>query len=375
MVANKYFDITVQSPGRINLIGEHIDYNGGHVLPAAINLNITIGFKKQEGSICDISSKAKGSFKLDLDQPLKPKTSYQWGNYVVGVVDGILKSRPQKLSAFNCEIESNLPIGSGISSSAALECGIAFGLNSLFNLNLSDLELIKIAQKAEHYFVGTKCGIMDQFAVTMGQKNKLILLNCQTLKYQLIEANIDPYKVVLLNTNVEHKLASSEYNTRRKECEKAMEIIKSKYPDYHHLAEVPVEVIKTIKNELDELVFKRASYVVDEEKRTIHASEVIQNGNLIKFGELMYASHYGLKNNYEVSCKELDYLVEATREYKDILGARMMGGGFGGCTINLINKNFTKKFIKIITQQYKLNFKLDLGVIIAKPQEGLKIIK
>lgn len=374
MVANKYFDITVQSPGRINLIGEHIDYNGGHVLPAAINLNITIGFKKQEGSICDISSKAKGSFKLDLDQPLKPKTSYQWGNYVVGVVDGILKSRPQKLSAFNCEIESNLPIGSGISSSAALECGIAFGLNSLFNLNLSDLELIKIAQKAEHYFVGTKCGIMDQFAVTMGQKNKLILLNCQTLKYQLIEANIDPYKVVLLNTNVEHKLASSEYNTRRKECEKAMEIIKSKYPDYHHLAEVPVEVIKTIKNELDELVFKRASYVVDEEKRTIHASEVIQNGNLIKFGKLMYASHEGLSNEYDVSCQELDFLVDYSKKHNSVIGSRMMGGGFGGCTINLIHEDYIKTYIESVTKAYKNRFGLELSSIEAEISKGVSLV-
>ena len=374
MVANKYFDITVQSPGRINLIGEHIDYNGGHVLPAAINLNITIGFKKQEGSICDISSKAKGSFKLDLDQPLKPKTSDQWGNYVIGVVDGILKSRPQKLSAFNCEIESNLPIGSGISSSAALECGIAFGLNSLFNLNLSDLELIKIAQMAEHYFVGTKCGIMDQFAVTMGQKNKLILLNCQTLKYQLIEANIDPYKVVLLNTNVEHKLASSEYNTRRKECEKAMEIIKSKYPDYHHLAEVPIGVIKTIKNELDELVFKRASYVVDEEKRTIHASEVIQNGNLIKFGELMYASHEGLSNEYDVSCQELDFLVDYSKKHNSVIGSRMMGGGFGGCTINLIHEDYIKTYIESVTKAYKNRFGLELSSIKAEISKGVSLV-
>ena len=159
MVANKHFDLTVKSPGRINLIGEHIDYNGGHVLPAAINLNIKIGLKKKEGSVCHVSSKVKGSFKFNLNEPLKPKSDDLWANYILGVVNGILKLRPKQLSAFDCDIEGNLPIGSGISSSAALECGITFGLNALFNLNLSELDQIKIAQKAEHDFVGTKCGI------------------------------------------------------------------------------------------------------------------------------------------------------------------------------------------------------------------------
>jgi galactokinase len=374
LVANKRFDITVQSPGRINLIGEHIDYNGGHVLPAAINLNIMIGFKKQEGNICNVSSKAKGSFKFDLDEPLKPKSNDYWGNYVIGVIDGILKLRPQQLSAFNCEIESNLPVGSGISSSAALECGIAFGLNALFNLNLSDLELIKIAQKAEHDFVGIKCGIMDQFAVTMGQKKKLILLNCQTLKYQLIDANIDPYKIVLLNTNIEHKLATSEYNTRRRECEKAMEIIRSKYSDYHHLAEVPEEVIKTLENKLDELVFKRATYVTEEEKRTIHASEVIQNGNLIKFGELMYASHEGLSNKYDVSCPELDFLVNYSKKHNSVIGSRMMGGGFGGCTINLIHEDYIESYIKSVTKAYQDRFNLALSSIKVEISKGISLV-
>ena len=198
-------------------------------------------------------------------------------------------------------------MGSGISSSAALECGITFGLNSLFNLNLGKVEQIKIAQKAEHDFVGTKCGIMDQFAVIMGEEKKVILLNCETLKYKLLDANIDPYKIVLLNTNVEHKLASSEYNNRRKVCEMAMEMIKSKYPHYHQLAQVPLEVIETLENELQESVLRRATFVAEEEKRTIDASIVLQNGDIAKFGELMYASHEGISNKYDVSCPELDF--------------------------------------------------------------------
>ena len=375
MVANKYFDLTVKSPGRINLIGEHIDYNGGHVLPAAINLNIKIGFKKKEGSICHVSSKVKGSFKFNLNEPLKPKSNDLWANYILGVIHGILKLRPEKLSAFDCEIEGNLPIGSGISSSAALECGIAFGLNTLFNLNLSELQQIKIAQKAEHDFVGTKCGIMDQFAVTMGQEKKVILLNCETLKYELLDANIEPYKIVLLNTNVEHNLASSEYNNRRKDCEKAMEIIKSKYPDYHHLAEVPLRVIKTFDNKLDELVLKRATYVAEEEERTIHASILLQNGDMIKFGELMYASHEGLSKKYDVSCPELDFLVDYSKKYNSVIGSRMMGGGFGGCTINLIHKDHTDSYIELVTKAYEDQFDLELSYIETEISNGVSLVR
>ena len=375
MVANKYFDLTVKSPGRINLIGEHIDYNGGHVLPAAINLNIKIGLKKKEGSVCHVSSKVKGGFKFNLNEPLKPKSNDLWANYILGVINGILKLRPKQLSAFDCDIEGNLPIGSGISSSAALECGITFGLNALFNLNLSELDLIKIAQKAEHDFVGTKCGIMDQFAVTMGQEKKVILLNCKTLKYELLDANIDPYKIVLLNTNVEHNLASSEYNSRRKDCEKAIEIIKSKYPDYHHLAEVPLKVIKTLENKLDELVFKRASYVAEEEERTILASILLQNGDLIKFGELMYASHEGLSKKYDVSCPELDFLVDYSKKHNSVIGSRMMGGGFGGCTINLIHKDHIESYIELITKAYEDQFDLELSYIETEISNGVSLVK
>ena len=375
MVANKYFDLTVKSPGRINLIGEHIDYNGGHVLPAAINLNIKIGLKKKEGSVCHVSSKVKGGFKFNLNEPLKPKSDDLWANYILGVINGILKLRPKQLSAFDCDIEGNLPIGSGISSSAALECGITFGLNALFNLNLSELEQINIAQKAEHDFVGTKCGIMDQFAVTMGQEKKVILLNCKTLKYELLDAYIDPYKIVLLNTNVEHNLASSEYNSRRKDCEKAMEIIKSKYPDYHHLAEVPLKVIKTLENKLDELLLKRATYVAEEEERTIYASKVLQNGDLIKFGELMYASHEGLSKKYDVSCPELDFLVDYSKKHNSVIGSRMMGGGFGGCTINLIHKDHIESYIELITKAYEDQFDLELSYIETEISNGVSLVK
>ena len=375
MVVGKTFDLIVRSPGRINLIGEHIDYNGGHVLPAAIKQNIIIGFKRRKGTICSISSKAKGSFKFNLDKPLKPKSNNDWSNYILGVIDGILKLRPKQLNAFDCEIESNLPIGSGISSSAALECGIVFGLNELFALNFSNIEQIKIAQKAEHDFVGTKCGIMDQFAVMMGEEKKFILLNCETLEYKLIDAEINPFKIILINSNVEHNLAASEYNLRRKECEEAMRVIRLKHPDFYNLAEVPIEVIKTFENELDELVLKRATYVAEEEKRTKDASRFMQNGELIKFGELMYASHEGLSTKYDVSCPELNFLVNYSKKYDSVIGARMMGGGFGGCTINLIHEDFVNYFTDSITKAYKNHFDLELSILKTEISRGVSLIK
>ena len=239
----------------------------------------------------------------------------------------------------------------------------------------TNIEQIKIAQKAEHDFVGTKCGIMDQFAVMMGEEKKFILLNCETLEYKLIDAEINPFKIILINTNVEHNLAASEYNLRRKECEEAMRVIRLKHPDFYNLAEVPIEVIKTFENELDELVFKRATYVAEEEKRTKDASKFMQNGELIKFGELMYASHEGLSTKYDVSCPELDFLVNYSKKYDSVIGARMMGGGFGGCTINLIHEDFVNYFTDSITKAYKSQFDLELSILKTEISKGVSLIK
>jgi len=213
---NLKYDIVIDSPGRINLIGEHIDYNGGYVLPAAMDKKITLSFRKNNTTTCEIlSSNFKSSFTADLNNLVR--SDVEWQNYILGVLFHANVLKPNAIQGFDCIIESNLPLGSGISSSAALECGIAKGINELFNLGLTDIEMIKLSRDAEHTFVGTKCGIMDQFAVVKGKKDHLILLNCETLKYELIEANFAPYIVVLLNTNVSHNLATSEYNVRRDE--------------------------------------------------------------------------------------------------------------------------------------------------------------
>ena len=371
---HKDADIIVKSPGRINLIGEHIDYNGGHVLPAAIDRKVTMLFRKKDDKLCCVKSEDKGSFAFNIQQPLQISKT-QWENYILGVVDGVQRARPGQLGGFDCHISSQLPIGAGISSSAALECGVAQGLNALFDLGISDEELIEISRMAEHHFVGTKCGIMDQFAVTMGHQNKLLLLNCETRAYKLIEADFKPYKILLLNTNVSHNLASSAYNRRREACEEALRVIQKEYPQYAFLAEVPGEIVRSYKDKLSEKVYQRAIFVSQENSRTLQAAALIQEGKIKDFGQLMYEAHEGLSAKYEVSCNELDFLVALSKDMPEVVGSRMMGGGFGGCTINLVKEDFVDTFIDRATKAYKKEFDIDLTPILVATSNGVEIIK
>ena len=364
-------DITIESPGRINLIGEHIDYNGGHVLPAAINKKIKLSLRKNNSNSCEIlSANYDKSFRIQLDR--LQNSEEEWQNYVIGVLHYINELKPNELKGFDCIIESDLPSGSGISSSAALECGIAKGVCELFKIKLTDFEIITLAQKAEHNFVGTKCGIMDQFAVVKGKDNHLILLNCDTIDYKMIEANFYPYKIVLLNTNVSHNLASSEYNVRREECNVALQTIQKKHPDYKNLSSIPINIVKSYSDVLPTNIYNRAYFVCEENQRTINAVKCLEDNNLLDFGRLMYKSHKGLQNLYKVSCPELDYLVESTQNLGYVLGSRMMGGGFGGCTINIVHEDNVEDFVSEMSKLYFEKFNIKLTSIITTISDGTK---
>lgn len=366
--------IIVKSPGRINLIGEHIDYNGGSVLPASIDKKIVIEFVTIDGDECYIKSYSlKKAFKLNLKKISKSKV--KWENYIIGVVYNLLILKKLKLKAFKCKIDSNLPIGAGISSSSSLICGIISGLNYLNNLKLSSNEIIDIVSDVEHRFIGLMGGIMDQFTIINGKKNKLILLNCRNRNFKYINSNFKNYKILLINTNVEHNLADSSYNERVKECKEGLDIINKKYKKYKYLVEIEEKVLYEFKKTLDKKIFNRVLFVIQENQRTHDSANKISQSKLKEFGKLMYESHHGLKELYDVSCKELDFLVDFTYSYNEIIGSRMMGGGFGGCTINLIEENFVDDFIKTVSNAYLKKFNIRLNAFQINIDSGLTVNK
>ena len=365
-------DLVVDSPGRINLIGEHTDYNLGYVLPTAIEKKITFKFKKNNSNKqCNFYSLGfnKG-FAVQLDK-IAP-SDVEWENYILGVLNEILK-RTDKLRGFDCTIESKLPMGSGLSSSAALECGLAFGLNRLFGLSLSNMDIVKLSQLAEHTYVGTQCGIMDQFASVMSRQGHVILLDCQSLEHQQIPIQIAPYKMIMLNTKVSHNLASSEYNTRKRECEAGVQIIKERYPEVNSLRDVDTAMIQEYEGNMDPTLYRRCSFIVNENQRVLEAKEALQENDLKRFGELLYKAHEGISKDYEVSCPESDFLVDFTKKYETVLGARQTGGGFGGCTLNIVHKDHADQFIKEATKAYKEAFNIDLEAFEVKPSAGTTI--
>ena len=320
---SSHSQVHIKAPGRINLIGEHIDYNGGHVLPASIDKHISIKLTQTDTKTCHFySSTLNSSFSVDIDN--LEQSAVEWHNYAIGVLFYIDKLRPHRLSGFECRIESALPQGSGMSYSAALECGLAAGINTLFQLGLTDIEIIELSRDAEHNFVGTKCGIMDQFAVVKGKANALIQLDCKSLEYNLIPFKLKGFKIVLLNTNVSHNLATSEYNLRREECESALQTIQNKYPETNYLTEIDADILSDCQAELSIKEYHRALYVYQEHRRTLEAVELLKQDNSTALGKLLYDSHYGLQHLYEVSCSELDFLVEQAKGKDYVLGARMM---------------------------------------------------
>lgn len=367
-------EVKVASPGRINLIGEHTDYNNGFVMPAAIDKKIHFKFRKNNtknlGRIYSETYDAYVEFNLHK----VTKSSNSWENYLLGVIDEIQKLG-KKLQGFDCIMKSELPIGAGISSSAALECGFAGGLNSLFNLDLVEMEIVKLSQRAENNFVGSNCGIMDQFASVMSKKDHFIKLDCESLEASFIPAKIQHCKLLLLNTNVSHNLADSEYNSRRLECENAVAVIQQKYTVVKSLRQVTFNMLEEFKEEIGPIGFMRCRYVLEENERVQETEKALRDGDLETIGKLMYASHRGLQHQYEVSCPELDFLVDFSEEKTFIYGSRMMGGGFGGCTINLIEADKIDAYFEEVKKVYQEKFGITPTAITVVPDEGTQITR
>jgi galactokinase len=366
--------ITAYASGRINIIGEHTDYNNGFVLPASIDKKTVVQLKKngENSTICHFLAKnVEETFEFDLRQ-FEPIDG-GWQNYIMGVV-AELQGLGGEITGFDCEFEGDVPIGSGMSSSAALECSLAVGLNELFGLGFDKWQLIKASQMAEHHFVGIECGIMDQFASVMGKKNQVMLLDCRSLEFEYFPLDLEDYELLLLNTNVSHALASSEYNTRKRECEKGVEIAQKKYPKITSLRDLTDSILEEIIDKMPEKVGNRCRHIVKENDRVQAATKALVAKDFALLGQLMYESHHSLQVDYEVSCKELDFLVEYTKDKNYVLGSRMMGGGFGGCTINIIHKNNVNDFITLASADYKKTFNKDLTPYSVAIEDGAGII-
>ena len=348
----KHFDgstgTVYTSPGRINLIGEHTDYNGGFVFPGAIDKGIMAeiklnGTKKVRAYSIDM----KDYVEFGLNEEDAPRTS--WARYIFGVCREIIK-RGGEIAGFNTAFAGDVPLGAGMSSSAALESTYAFALNDLFNLGFDKFELAKIGQATEHNYCGVMCGIMDQFASLFGKKGYLIRLDCRSLEYEYFPFEPQGYKLVLLDTLVKHELASSAYNDRRRACELVAKLLGVEF-----LRDASLEQLQTIKGKVDEKYWLRAAYVIEEIQRVLDVCDALKDGNYETVGQKMYATHAGMSKYYEVSCEELDFLNDIA-QVCGVSGSRVMGGGFGGCTINLVKEDLYDPFIEKAKTSYKERF-------------------
>ncbi len=362
-----------RSPGRINLIGEHTDYNQGFVIPAGIDraMYFAIGFSDSEKSTLH-ALKTGETFTFDIRNPERVDHP-AWANYLLGVISAFI-NRGLTVRPLHCVFDGNVPTGAGLSSSAALECGFAFGINHLHNYAIPRVELVHMAQWSEHNYVGVKCGIMDQFASIMSRAGEAFTLDCRSLEYAYFPLALGDLAIVLCDTMVKHSLASSEYNTRRQECEAGVLLLRQHDPSIQSLRDVTLEQLDRHREELSNTLYNRCRYVVEENARVKAAARHLENGDLKSFGQRMYESHHGLSTRYEVSCRELDFLVDQAKSYPGVIGSRMMGGGFGGCTINLVPRSSIDGFISTLGNAYKDQFAVEMGHYVVDLAEGTSAI-
>jgi galactokinase len=357
------------APGRVNLIGEHTDYNEGFVLPGAVDKRIYVAIAKNDENVLNVYANQYDqqlSFSLQNIQPVKG-----WATYLLGIIFN-LQQKGSSISGIDVMIDGDVPLGAGMSSSAAVCSAFGFALNEIFELGSSRMELALLGQKTEHNFAGVQCGIMDEFASLHGKAGHLMKLDCRSLEYEYIPFDFPDHKIVLVNTMVTHSLGSTEYNVRRKQCEEGIAILKKFYPGINSLRDVSIAQLDLHKKDLPEIIFKRCSFIVSENARVLQACGFLKKNDITSFGELMFVAHEGLSKWYEVSCAASDFLIDQAKKFDGVAGARQMGGGFGGCTINIVKSDAVKGFTEFIKNAYNKQFDKMPEIYITQIEDGAK---
>ena len=357
-----------RAPGRVNLIGEHTDYNDGFVMPAAIGFHTWIAASPRNDSTLHVySQQFDESAELPLSALAGPPRKH-WSDFIRGVA-AVLQIYGCKLSGANLLVDGRVPMGAGLSSSASLEVATATALLAMSNATVPPLDLAKLCQRAEHEYVGTLCGIMDQFIAIFAHSSHALMLDCRSLAYQALPIPAE-VRLVISNSMVRHELAAGEYNRRRADCEAGVRLLQKRLPEIHALRDVTMEDLEKYRSELPERVYRRCRHVISENTRVLDAAHALENGNLPRFGKLMYESHRSLRDDYEVSCRELDLLVELTTASTSVYGSRMTGGGFGGCTITLIESDAAENFQSRIATLYKEQTGITPDIYVCSATEG-----
>ncbi|HHP7242706.1 MAG TPA: galactokinase [Cyclobacteriaceae bacterium] len=366
---NNFPILIIQSPGRINIIGEHTDYNDGFVLPAAINRSICLAFALNDSPFCNVLA-------LDYDQSASFKlesiveSDKQWLNYILGVTHQLAG----RISGFNMAFTGDIPLGAGLSSSAALSCGVAMGLSELFGLNIDRKQLALIAQKAEHDFAHVKCGLMDQYACLFGKANHAILLDCMNLTFQKSSFDLSGCNWLLINSNVSHQLDNSAYNDRRIESKRAIEEMRQHGFEINSYRAINESMLKKAEADISPMLWKRANHIVTENNRVHKVSEALGARNFEKVGAELINSHLSLREDYEVTCRETDFLVKELTKEKTVYGARQIGGGFGGCILALAKDNNTSELLNRLDSSYSYKFNKAITHIPVEISDGCHVV-
>jgi galactokinase len=363
-----------RAPGRVNLIGEHTDYNEGFVFPMALDFRILLAARKRADQTVKIYSADYDQIvEFSLAQPIQYDQDKRWSNYPRGVM-AMLQEVGIKLCGMEIAFQGDIPQGSGLSSSAALEVATAVVAQRMLGFNMDKPQLAKLCQRAENKFVGMNCGIMDQFISMMGQQAHALFLDCRSLDYKQVPLELGDCRILICQSGVKHTLVDSEYNKRRQECEQGVKILAKQFPGIKSLRDATSEQLEICKVEMDPVVYRRCKHVISEDDRVIESMTALNQGDLKIFGQLMNASHNSLRDDYEVSCPEIDLLVNLAREVKGVLGTRITGGGFGGCTVTLIEAKAVEEFSQHINKNYQAKTGITPKIYISTAANGAEIL-